>query len=123
MTITFDGPTDERPIMERHARMVAHLAGPLWKSAHVILQDALTKPAKPDDLGAALQASLVEMLTLQSLYSFGKVASNPELRLSLNVAIKNATKALDADSARRNAEANKPAFPGGRFAGAAKGGV
>lgn len=109
MTIIFDGPPDERPIMERLARQIAQLSGDSWKSAHTILQDALTKPEKSDGLREALKA-------VDSMFS------EPGKHNQRTVA-NQVRKALDADSARLTAEANKPAFPNGRYASRSEGGV
>lgn len=82
------------------------------KNAHVILQDALTKPEKPDGL-----RQLCERLVVLSGNELPTATQWHDLCAKALLIQKRA----DADSARRNAEANKPAFPNGRIG--SKGGV
>lgn len=100
------------------------------KNARIILQDALTKPAKPDGLREALRDCQCFLQAIaDATEGSGEIHKDSILRYGerMKTTAKKlaaaASKALDADSARQNAKANKPAFPSGRWAVKAEGGA
>lgn len=87
------------------------------QNACIILQDALTKPAKPDGLREAC------LILVKAHTEWQEQMAGCDFDDPISDAVKEIQRILDADSSRRNAEVNRPAFPNGCFASREKGGV